>query len=205
MGYYRPKLLSGKSRLVLFIFVVGLVITFIAVYHAKGSVGSVAESNKVTEINFNEHFYNLTELGISDFAKIQNFRLEFDDKGLIKLSHYELIEKVNNGFNVYKVRYSIDDKKYDISKSTFEKWDQYYQLVEAKGFFESLSFIILNDNVVTAGNGNQVFSSGWNVSYNILDQEKFLVENKTIRNIEDFDLPITGYYINFNGVHYIFN
>lgn len=165
----------------------------------------MAESNKVTEINFNEHFNNLTELGISDFTKIQNFRLEFDDKGLIKLSHYELIEKVNNGFNVYKVRYSIDDKKYDISKSTSEKWDQYYQLVKAKGFFESLSFISLNDNVVKAGNGNQVFSSGWNVSYNILDQEKFLVENKTIRNIEDFDLPITGYYINFNGVHYIFN
>jgi hypothetical protein len=131
------------------------------------------------------------ELKVSkENTKIENFQLILDKKNHIYSVNFDLVDKVNDKFNVYHYIYCFscelkEEKKVSISKSTAKEWLQYNQLVAAERFFSALDELNKKDFFDESNfEYRLIVSSGWNEE-RLLEGDYYFLKNNSLQKISN--------------------
>ncbi|WP_066639249.1 hypothetical protein [Desulfolucanica intricata] len=167
--------------------------------------GKVAISSpNLYQIDFNKDWNSIQEklnINPSEY-KIQDYNLEFEKDGSINRIQFQLIGTSKSNFIHYWINFKPTDKNtYEIKRTKIESWLQFDRLISADKFFKVMHSLNFNE-MMPEGKYDwyQIDCSGELSSYGVEENQKYLITDKTIKQLSNGDLPIKGYYISVFGM-----
>lgn len=152
-------------------------------------------NNGVSWASFSEKL-NIT----NQHAKIENFKLTIDKNHNVVSLTFDVIDKVNNEFNIYHYNNCFsceyeEENHIRISKNTVNEWVQYDRLINAKEFFSKLD-ILQQERFFKDIQFEKftIYSSGWYEGIG-LEGDYFTLDDRTIQKI---DIKPNMHYEGFN-------
>lgn len=150
--------------------------------------------NSVTNLNIENADYvaewgNMKqELNIQGVAKIESFRLAFNQSGEITRFDFSIIDK-HESFLVHKVKLNLAEENYNFTTTKIDNWLQFDRLVDTENFFWALSNIEF-DNLPDRSSDYLIYSSGKLVSYADDSKENYLITSSGLVKISNGTLPL---------------
>ncbi|OEF96132.1 hypothetical protein [Desulfuribacillus alkaliarsenatis] len=206
--FLKPKVdRVAKTRAVylgLLVFLIGIISPLISNYYSERPVEVVTSSSNIYMLDIKEDWKNIKkEIGYPRDWKIDYFRVNYNEDGEIRDFRYDLIGHLENNTILYRVEFFPDKKVYSITARNVEQWLQYGRLVLADRFFEVLEEINLKEIVkqqeelewyVLESRGEYITSAEKDVAH-------FQFGDDEIIQIDNSDLPISGFYISLYGMN----
>jgi len=197
--FFRPQInkpvKKALASLGLFVFICGLLIPVIQKSYFERQRVVNASSNNIFTINLNgDHNAIKQKLGIGEYTKIENFVASFENSGAIKELRYEFLTNDNKGIVLYYVNFSLDKNEYIINATKVSEWPQYDRLITEEQFFYSLDSLDLKQLKPKVEYPlYSIMCRGDYTSLNAQDSNNFLISDKGLNNLNNEDLPVSGY------------
>jgi hypothetical protein len=144
----------------------------------------------------NEYVRICKELSIHQDAKLEDFKAVITPQGQLHHLDFELTTfHGKQEYIHYFLRFIPKEKKYTVRASKLNSWLQYDRLIHAESFFQMLDSIPLK-NIISKHDDNYfiIESEGEEIHYAIEGHQKFKMVDDKIIEIDNSELPITGYY-----------
>jgi len=197
--FFRPQInkpvKKALASLGLFVFICGLLIPVIQKSYFERQRVVNASSNNIFTINLNrDHNAIKQKLGISEYTKIEEFVASFENSGAIKELRYEFLTNDSKGIVLYYVNFSSNKNEYIINATKVSEWVQYDRLITEEQFFYALDCLDLKQLKPKVEYPlYSIRCSGDYTSLNAQDSNNFLILDKGLNNLNNKDLPVSGY------------
>ncbi|WP_099355121.1 hypothetical protein [Fredinandcohnia onubensis] len=129
--------------------------------------------------------------------RLENFKVEYVKDGRITDLSWQLLGQNGNRFNLYQIRYDIDEGRYRVTNSQLDTWLQYNRLVIAEQFFEHLNLLGIKDITHAKGDFSSyvIRSTGERMNYAVENGTHFYLSNGEIKILDNEQLPVEAFYI----------
>lgn len=129
--------------------------------------------------------------------KLEDFVLNYEEDGRITDLRWQLIEQIEDHYNLYKIQYDFNRKSYRIERSQPDNWLQFNRLIEADSFFAVLKGLNMKDitHVKEDTRYYSIKSTGEWGNYGEENLTYFIDANGDMQLIDKQHLPVKGFTI----------
>lgn len=157
------------------------------------------ELGSVYTMNFQDEYELIKqELKLeNEFLRLEDFGVEYVKDGRITDLSWQLLGQNGNRFDLYQIRYDIDEGRYRVTNSQPDTWLQYNRLIEAEQFFENLNVLDIKDITHVKGDFSSyvIRSTGERMNYAVENGTHFYLSNGEIQILDNEQLPVEAFYI----------
>lgn len=199
LAFFKPQINRPVKKSIaylgFFVFICGVLIPIIQESYFERQRVVNSSSNNIYTIDLDkDHNAIKQKLGISEYAKIEDFDASFENSGSIRELKYSFLTKDNNGIVLYQINFSSNKNKYIIKPKKVSNWLQYDRLINEDQFFYALSCLDLEKAKPQEEYPYYtVRCSGDYTNWGVKAFENFLITDNRLKKLKDGDLPVGGY------------
>lgn len=157
------------------------------------------ELGSVYTMNFQDEFELIKdELKLENQnLRLENFKVEYVKDGRITDLSWQLLGQNGNRFDLYQIRYDIDEGRYRVTNSQPDTWLQYNRLIIAEQLFKHLNLLDIKDITHAKGDFSSyvIRSTGERMNYAVENGTHFYLSNGEIKILDNEQLPVEAFYI----------
>jgi hypothetical protein len=163
-------------------------------YFERQRVVNASTDNIYTIDLYKDHYAIKQKLGISEYTRVEDFEVDFENSGNINRLSYMFITNNSNGIVLYKVNYNTDKNRYTIKPTKVNQWVQLDRLISDHQFFYTLNYFDLQKMIPPEEYPYYTLRcrgdySGWAVK----DFDNYLIADSGFKQLNDEELPVKGY------------
>lgn len=204
-AFFRPQTNKSVKKAIanlgLLIFFYSILFPFIEKSYFERERVVSASVNNIYTIDLNvDHNAIKQKLGISGYTKVEDFKVDFEQSGIIIRLSYMFLTSDSNGIVLHRVNYSADKNKYTIKPTRVKQWAQYNRLINEEQFFYGINHLGLKEAIPKEEYPYYtVRCDGDYSNWAVKDFDNYLIKDNEVKQLNDEDLPVKGYVFWIHG------